>query len=262
MSRTSLLLVVVLTGLVGCSEPDRPWALKWEDDFTGQAGALPNRVNWRFDVGTDWGNAQLEYDTDRASNASLDGKGNLAIVARAESFQGSGYTSARLTTKGLHEEKYGRFEAHMKLPTGRGIWPAFWLLGANVDQIGWPQTGEIDIMEYRGQEPSVINGTLHGPGYSAINGFTRRFVLEDGRFDNDFHTFSVEWDEDQVRWSVDEHLYHEVKRSYVPGKWVFDYPFYLILNFAVGGGYVGAPDGGTVFPQTMLVDWVRVYTRG
>jgi beta-glucanase (GH16 family) len=261
MHRRFVVLLLSLLGVLGCTEPEGPWVLKWEDDFAGAAGALPNKANWRFDVGTDWGNAQLEYDTDRASNASLDGAGNLAITARQESFQGRNYTSARITTKGLQEFKYGRFEARIKLPAGRGIWPAFWLLGANIDMVGWPQTGEIDVMEYRGQEPSVVIGSLHGPGYSGGNALTRRFTLEDGRFDAGFHDFTVEWDEDQVKWKVDGKLYHEIKRSYPPGKWVFDHPFYIILNVAVGGGFVGPPDGSTTFPQVMLVDWVRVYQR-
>ena len=194
-------------------------------------GALPNQSNWRFDVGTDWGNAQLEFDTDRASNASLDGSGHLVITARQESFRGSGYTSARLTTQGKQEFKYGRFEARIKMPSGRGIWPAFWLLGANEDVVGWPQAGEIDIMEYRGQEPSVVNGTLHGPGYSGINGFTRRYLLGGARFDADYHDFTVEWDEDQIKWKVDGQTYHEIKRSYVPGAWVYDHPFYICLLY-------------------------------
>ena len=262
MRPVAFLTLVSLLGALGCSsEPDGPWVLAWEDDFSGTAGALPNQSNWRFDVGTDWGNAQLEYDTDRASNASLDGAGHLAITARQESYKGSAYTSARLTTQGKQEFKYGRFEARIKMPSGRGIWPAFWLLGANEDVVGWPKAGEIDIMEYRGQEPSIVNGTLHGPGYSGINAFTRRFTLDGARFDSDYHDFTVEWDEDQVKWKVDGHLYHEMKRSYVPGEWVFDHPFYIILNVAVGGGYVGSPDGSTTFPQSMLVDWVRVYRR-
>lgn len=261
MTSLPRILPLLLALVTGCTEPDKPWVLAWEDDFTGVQGTLPNAANWRFDVGTDWGNAQLEYDTDRASNASLDGAGNLAITARQESFRGQNYTSARITTQALKEFKYGRFEARIRLPVGRGIWPAFWLLGADEDVVGWPQTGEIDVMEYRGQEPNIVHGTLHGPGYSAANGMTRRYVLPDGRFDAGFHEFAVEWDEDQIQWKVDGTVYHEIKRSYVPGKWVFDKPFYIILNVAVGGGYVGPPDGSTVFPQTMLVDWVRVYRR-
>lgn len=262
MNRRIAVLALSLAAAPGCStEPDGPWVLAWEDEFSGVAGALPNQSNWRFDVGTDWGNAQLEYDTDRANNASLDGAGHLVITARQESFQGRGYTSARLTTQGKQEFKYGRFEARIKMPSGRGIWPAFWLLGANEDVVGWPQAGEIDIMEYRGQEPSVVHGSLHGPGYSGGNAFTRAFTLDGGRFDSDYHDFTVEWDEDQITWKVDGRTYHEIKRSYVPGAWVFDHPFYIILNVAVGGGYVGPPDGSTTFPQSMLVDWVRVYRR-
>ncbi len=261
MNRFGSLLTFCLLGLVGCTEPDGPWVLAWEDDFQGAAGALPSQANWRFDVGEDWGNAQLEYDTDRATNASLDGAGHLRITARQESYKGRGYTSARINTQGLHEQKYGRFEARIKLPSGRGIWPAFWLLGANKDVVGWPQSGEIDILEYRGQEPSVAIGSLHGPGYSGGQALTRRYVLPEGRFDADFHDFTVEWDEDQIKWKVDGQLYHEIKRSYVPGDWVFDHPFYIIMNLAVGGGFVGSPDGSTTFPQTMLVDYVRVYKR-
>lgn len=251
--------VIAMAGLAACSEPTQAWKIVWQDEFDGAAGALPNVSNWRFDVGEDWGNAQLEYDTDRASNASLDGAGHLVITARQESYKGRGYTSARITTQGKREQRYGRFEARIKMPSGRGLWPAFWMLGANEDVVGWPQTGEIDVMEYRGQEPTVIHGTLHGPGYSGIKAFTRRFELQAARFDQDFHDFTVEWDEDQVSWRVDGHLYHRIKRNYVPGDWVFDHPFYLILNLAVGGGYVGPPDGSTTFPQTMVVDWVRVY---
>jgi beta-glucanase (GH16 family) len=135
------------------------------------------------------------------------------------------------------------------------------LLGANEDVVGWPQSGEIDVMEYRGQEPSVVLGSLHGPGYSGGRAFTRSFTLNGGRFDADYHIFSVEWNEDQIKWKVDGATYHEIKRSYVPGAWVFDHPFYIILNVAVGGGFVGSPDGSTTFPQSMLVDWVRVYQR-
>ncbi|HEX4932983.1 MAG TPA: glycoside hydrolase family 16 protein, partial [Gemmatimonadaceae bacterium] len=212
MKRCLALLSLSLAAALGCStEPDGPWVLAWEDDFTGAAGALPNQANWRFDVGTDWGNAQLEYDTDRASNASLDGAGHLAITARQESFQGRAYTSARITTQGRKEFKYGRFVARIKLPSGRGIWPAVWLLGANEDVVGWPQSGEIDVMEYRGQEPSVVHGSLHGPGYSGGRAFTRAFTLQGARFDADYHEFSVEWDDEQIVWRVDGVTYHEIK---------------------------------------------------
>jgi beta-glucanase (GH16 family) len=265
----SLFTLVLLP--FGACEDDAPagldddregWTLVWSDEFEGPAGQLPDPAFWRFDVGTDWGNAQLEFDTDRAENVSLDGNGNLAITAREESYQGQPYTSGRITTQDLVEPRYGLIEARLKLPSGKGLWPAFWLLGADFDTVGWPQCGEIDIMEYRGQEPSIVHGTLHGPGYSAINGVTQAYYLEGGRFDTEFHVFSVEWQEGSIRWYVDGVPFRVVNRSDVPGEWVFDDPFYIILNVAVGGGYVGPPGPDTTFPQTMLVDWVRVWERG
>lgn len=259
MPRTVLLLSALLL-VSGCDSPVTPeWSLAWSDEFDGAAGALPNTAHWRFDVGTDWGNKQLEYDTDRATNASLDGAGHLLITARRESYQGSAYTSARLTTAGKHEFRHGKVEARMKLPSGQGMWPAFWMLGANYPTAGWPQAGEIDIMEFRGQEPTVIHGTLHGPGYSGTAGFTRAHTLASGRFDTEFHVFTVEWLGDRIDWFVDGELFQRIKRTYAPGTWVFDDDFYVILNLAVGGNYVGAPNAGTPFPQSVVVDYVRVY---
>jgi beta-glucanase (GH16 family) len=263
------LLFIVVMAPAGC-EDDTPlgldedrdeWVLVWADEFEGPAGQLPDPGNWRFDVGTDWGNAQLEYDTDRPENASLDGTGNLAITARKESFQGSGYTSARITTKGLYEPQGGLIEARIRLPSGKGIWPAFWLLGANIDTVPWPGCGEIDVMEFRGQEPNVVQGSLHGPGYSGDNPVTSKYFLANDGFNTDFHVFSVEWKKNSISWFVDGTRYRTVTRSEVPGEWVYDHPFYIILNVAVGGNFVGFPGPDTVFPQTMLVDWVRVYER-
>jgi len=249
--------------LAGCGGPTDDqsveWRLVWQDEFDGPAGQSPDLTRWQYDIGTDWGNAQLEYDTNRPENVSLDGAGHLAITAREESYLGSNYTSARITTSGQFEPTYGRFEARIRLPTGRGIWPAFWLLGANIGTIGWPACGEIDIMEYRGQEPSINHGSLHGPGYSGGGAVTRRFDLVGDRFDTGFHRFAVEWGVDYVNWMIDDTTYHSVESSDLPGQWVFDHPFYIILNVAVGGGFVGPPDASTSFPQTMLVDWVRVY---
>lgn len=263
MTRWLSLLSAAVIGLAGCStgpEPLTNLTLVWEDNFDGAAGQLPNPANWQFDVGTDWGNSQLEYDTDRASNASLDGNGHLVITARQESYMGSAYTSARITTEGRHEQEQGRFEARIRIPTSRGMWPAFWMLGANLPEVGWPQAGEIDIMENFGREPSKVMGTLHGPGYSGGNSIGRTYELVGSQFDADFHIFAVEWSSDEINWFVDSTLYFSVKASSPPGAWVFDHPFYLILNLAVGGGPPGPPDASTVFPQTMLVDWVRVYS--
>ncbi len=246
----------------GCERnPDPGWVLTWSDEFEGPAGQLPDPANWAFDIGTDWGNNQLEWDTDRPENVSLDGEGRLAITAREEAYEGQPYTSGRIKTSGLFEQQEGRFEARIKLPTGAGIWPAFWMLGNDFEEIGWPQCGEIDIMEYRGQEPTVVLGSIHGPGYSGAASLTGRYDLVGGRFDTEFHTFAVEWTRESITWFVDDTAYHRVRPPDVDGEWVYDHPFFILLNVAVGGGFVGTPTDATTFPQTMLVDWVRVYGR-
>ena len=236
--------------------------LVWADEFDGSAGQPPDPSRWAFDIGTDWGNRQLEFDTDRPENVSLDGNGNLAITARRESYEGRRYTSGRIKTLGLFERRGGRFEARIDLPSGRGVWPAFWLLGADFPSVGWPQCGEIDVMEFRGQEPSVIHGSLHGPGYSGGGGVTNSYTAENARYDTGFHVYAIEWTSDGIKWFVDDLLYHSVRRDDTPGAWVFDHPFFILLNVAVGGTFVGAPGLDTTFPQTMLVDWVRVYDLG
>ncbi len=172
---------------------------------------------------------------------------------------GSVYTSGRITTKGKFEQAYGRFETRAQMPFGQGIWPAFWMLGADIDVVNWPQCGEIDILEYRGQEPTIIHGSLHGPGYSGGNPVTETFQYTNDRFDNGFHIFAVEWFEDRIDFYVDGNLYQRVTSDQTPGEWVYDDPFFMILNVAVGGSFVGSPNGDTRFPQTMLVDYVRVY---
>jgi len=235
--------------------------LVWQDEFDGPAGELPDPSKWNFDIGTDWGNAQLEYDTARPENVSLDGDGHLAITAREETYQGSSYTSGRIHTQGSFAHTRGRFEARIQLPVGQGIWPAFWMLGDDFGTVGWPACGEIDIMEYRGQEPNVVHGSLHGPGYSGGGAVTGRFVLSGNGFDAGFHTFAIEWDQDNISWYVDGQVYQRRSAADLPSgmRWVYDHPFFLILNVAVGGHFVGSPDATTQFPQTMLVDWVRVY---
>ncbi len=246
-----------------CNEEDTPeqpnWQLVWQDEFDGAAGELPDASKWSFDIGTDWGNQQLEYDTDRPENASTDGNGNLVITAREENFAGRAYTSARIKTQGKFEQTYGRFEARLKTPFGPGLWPAFWLLGANIDEVSWPQCGEIDIMELRGQEPSIIHGSLHGPGNFGGDALTASYSLTNDRFDSDFHIFAVEWGEDYINYLVDDEVYYTITPDDLNGEWVFDHDFFIILNVAVGGNYVGFPSPQTPFPQTMTVDYVRVY---
>ena len=257
------LAVVVAAVGPGCTSVTtaEPVVIVWSDEFDGPAGQSPDSTRWTFDIGTDWGNDQLEYDTARTENVSLDGNGNLAITAREESYQGQDYTSGRIKTQGLFARARGRFEARIKLPIGQGIWPAFWLLGSDIDPVGWPQCGEIDIMEYRGQLPSVVSGALHGPGYSGGNSIGGAFTLDQGTFNDDFHVFAVDWSTNSITWSVDDQEYMTIRPEDLPTgtEWVFNDEFFIILNVAVGGNYVGPPNASTTFPQTMLIDYVRVY---
>ena len=243
----------------------KPLVLAWQDEFDGPAGQPPDTITkWRYDIGTHWGNVQLEYDTNRPENVSLDGMGHLTIIARREDYLGRAYTSARINTRGRFEQTRGRFEARMKLPSGQGLWPAFWLLGGDIDRAPWPACGEIDIMEYRGQEPRIVHGALHGPGYSGGSALTHAFELPLGRFDTGFHVFALDWSADRITWFVDDIAYKSATPADLPPgtRWVFDHPFFVILNVAVGGNYVGGPGPGTTFPQTMTVDYVRVYAAG
>lgn len=245
----------------------RTWELMWSDEFDGEAGTLPDSATWTMEIGGNgWGNQEHQYYTNRAENASLDGQGNLAIVAREENpgnytchYGLCRYTSARLISRDKVEFTYGRVEARIKVPFGQGIWPAFWMLGANFQSVGWPNSGEIDVMEHIGKEPRNVHGTIHGPGYSGGGGITGRIQLDEDVSD-DFHVFAVDWDPGAIRWYVDGQLYHAVSASDLDGRqWVFDHDFFLLLNVAVGGQWPGYPDETTQFPQTMLVDYVRVY---
>lgn len=249
----------------GAAAPDAAsgWTLTWSDEFNGAAGA-PDSSKWGYDVGGGgWGNNELEYYTSRVENATLDGAGHLQIIARAESFMGSAYTSARLNTSGKFAQAYGRFEARVRIPFGQGLWPAFWTLGDNIGTAGWPTCGELDIMENVGREPAVNHGSAHGPGYSGGNPLTAIYTLPSGKLSDDYHLYAIEWQPNEVRWYVDDQLYETRTPADVPaGKvWVYDHPFFIILNVAVGGTFPGAPDGTTTFPQTMSVDWVRVYQK-
>jgi beta-glucanase (GH16 family) len=242
----------------------------WSDEFDGPAGASFDRTKWTADVGgSGFGNQEREFYTTRPENVALDGEGHLVITARAElpspdfsCWYGScRYTSARLKTQGLMSQAYGRFEARIRIPRGQGLWPAFWMLGNDVDTAGWPTSGEIDVMENVGREPLVVHGTLHGPGYSGSNGISSTEGLVSGAFADDFHVFAVAWWPSEIRWYMDGIMYHRVASRELPtgGTWVFDHPFFLLLNVAVGGAWPGDPDGSTSFPQTMVVDYVRVY---
>lgn len=264
----SFFLLVFALHLSSCgtdsNNSDDDWELVWSDEFEGETGELPNSSNWTYDIGrgsNGWGNQELQYYTDRPENVSMDGDGNLVITARRETFDDAQFTSARVKTENLFEHAYGRFEARLKTPYGPGLWPAFWMLGSNIETVGWPQSGEIDIMELRGQLPSEIGGALHGPGYSAGNAISQSYVLPNNRFDTDYHIFAVEWSENRIDYYVDDVRYQTINQRDVPGEWVFDQPFFIILNVAVGGTYVGPPSDQTPFPQTMTIDYVRVYEQ-
>lgn len=261
--QSAVLLFAVI--LWGCERDNfqklekRNWQITWSDEFNGLAGQLPDASKWTFDLGTGqdgWGNSELQSYTNSPANISLDDQGNMVITAINE---GNRFTSARIKTQGLFAQQYGRFEARIKTPYGPGIWPAFWMLGENIETEPWPACGEIDIMELRGQEPHIIHGTIHGPGYSGGNPVTGSYALVNDRFDNDFHLFAIEWDKDKIDFFVDDYLYQRIERGDVPGEWVYDQPFFILINLAVGGNYVGFPTAQTPFPQKMYIDYVRVY---
>ncbi|MGC9357254.1 MAG: glycoside hydrolase family 16 protein [Anaerolineae bacterium] len=254
-----LIAVVVGFWLTSCSTPVSPWLLVWSDEFDGES---IDPENWTYDIGgSGWGNAELQYYTDRPENARIE-DGQLIIEARRETerFQGREYTSARIKTQGLQTWTYGRIEARIQIPRGQGIWPAFWMLGEDIATNSWPGCGEIDIMENIGREPKIIHGTVHGPGYSGANGVGNSYRHPEGAaFADDFHLYAVEWEPEEIRWYVDDEHYGTVTREDVPGEWVYDHPFFLILNVAVGGHWPGYPDDTTPFPQQMRIDYVRIY---
>jgi len=272
----SVLMALLISGILmfnlSCSTDDTQTVVNFtkitmQDEF--DTDGAPNQAIWSYDIGngTDgWGNQELQYYTDRPENVTIN-NGVLIITARKESFEGSSYTSAKLLTRGRFEQQYGRFEARMRLPYGKGMWPAFWMLGTSCDtsggraELSWPACGEIDIMENRGSSPAILSGALHGPGYSGGNAIVKEFNLENDRLDTGFHIFGIEWGPDYINYYVDDVLYNQITPEYedLDGEWVFNKPFYIIINLAVGGTFDGSPNEETVFPQSMLIDYVRVY---
>jgi beta-glucanase (GH16 family) len=269
-SAAAILLVAAGTGAAGmlAQSANANWVLTWSDEFDGADGSAPDPAKWSMETGGGgWGNNELEYYTARRTNSRVE-KGNLVIDALQEKFTGPDgvtreYTSARLKTEKLFTQKYGKFEARIRIPKGQGMWPAFWMLGDDISAAGWPACGEIDIMENVGFEPGKIHGTIHGPGYSGGKSLGAPYALPSGNVADDFHVFAVEWEPNEIRFYADGHLYETRTPADLPAgtRWVFDHPFFLILNVAVGGGWPGNPDASTKFPQQMLVDYVRVYSR-
>jgi len=244
------------------------WKLVWSDEFDGDK---IDSSKWGFEVNGDGGgNGEMQYYTDRPSNAHVE-NGHLIITARKEDFRGPDnkskhYTSARMNTKGKFSWKYGRFEARIKMPKGKGIWPAFWMMPQDSVYGGWARSGELDIVEVIGHQPNIAYGTLHyGDSWPHNTHTGDKFTLPSGDFSEDFHVFAVEWEEGVVRWYIDGQLYETQTKWYTNGGKFpapFDQNFFIIFNLAVGGAWPGPPSAQTVFPQTMDVDYVRVYQSG
>jgi beta-glucanase (GH16 family) len=263
LSRVFLLLLATLA-----AQAQSPrWHLTWSDEFNAPNGTPPDPANWNIVTGgKGFGNQELETYTARPANIQQQ-DGNLVITARKEDLIGPdgvarNYTSARINTQNHFAQKYGRFEARIKIPSGQGIWPAFWMLGDDHDTAHWPNCGEIDILETIG-ETDAVHSTIHGKGYSGGKSISTKFTLPAGQqVDTDFHLYSVEWSPTDIKFFFDDHLIVERTPASLPPntKWAFDHPFYVLLNLAVGGNWPGNPDATTVFPQQMLVDYVRVYT--
>jgi len=269
------LLTVLLAAASARSQNTSGWKLVWSDEFNGAAGTAPDPANWNYDLGGGgWGNGELETYTNSPNNVFQDGSGNLVIRAIRDA--AGGYTSARLQTGNPGAStrttdlswQYGRVEARIKLPFGKGVWPAFWMLGEDIATVSWPACGEVDIMENFGtfnNNVSVNNGTAHGPGYSGAGGIGKAYTLPFGeKVADDFHVYAVEWSQDSVEWFVDGASFHRITPASLPAgtKWVFNAPFFLLLNLAIGGpaSFLGTPDPAAPFPpQDMLVDYVRVY---
>ena len=245
--------------------------LAFKDEFNQTANTPVDSSKWTAETGGyGWGNKELQYYTNSTENAGHDGQGNLVIKAiklnpplNLTCWYGQcQYTSARLITKGKFDRKYGRFEARIKIARGQGMWSAFWMLGNNIDKVGWMNCGEIDILENIGREPSTVHGTIHGPGYSGANGISGSYASPDNKkFADDFHVYATEWSKNKIAFYVDGTLYKTITPQNLPaGKtWVFEHPFFMILNLAIGGDWGGIPDATTVFPGEMMIDYVRVY---
>lgn len=285
----ALVCLVSIIVILSCESDEKQtvttkFNLVFEDEF--DVNGTPDASKWSFDIGKGplndgWGNNELQF---YKSENTIVQNGYLIITARSEAFGGLNYTSSRLKSRNKFEQKYGRFEARIKLPQGKGMFPAFWLLGENfceaqiqngnevicdsslpnyeTGNVLWPQCGEIDIMEYLGSKPTEVFGTIHGPGFSGGNSITKKYNLANDRFDTGFHVFGVEWTENYINWYVDDVLYSQITRQDIEekgGEWVFDNSFYMLLNLAVGGNLPGSPNATTTYPQRMIVDYVRVY---
>lgn len=261
---TALLSALALSASAGCSvlpgEPER--ALLWEDNFDGAAGSFPDQSSWSPETGGGgWGNEELQTYTADPTNVALDGQGHLVITARAtgEGDQ-TAWTSARITTFGKRTFTYGRIEVRAHIPSGAGIWPAAWMLGQNIQDVGWPRTGEIDIIESIGDATKALQ-TLHGPRADDSHWYDTTTTPMDRPLSEDFHTYSAEWTPEGITFAIDGQVTATKTPENIPegAQWPFTDPQYILLNVAVGGRLPGPPDAATPRTAPMLVDWVRAY---
>jgi beta-glucanase (GH16 family) len=256
------------TGGTVVTPPATQLNIVWDDEFNQPDGSSPDPTKWGYDTGAWPDNSELEYYTTRTNNARIEG-GRLVIEADQESYGGRSYTSARLKTQYKGSWTYGRMEARIQIPRGQGIWPAFWMLGTNIDSVSWPTCGEVDIMENIGKvsDQGTDHGTIHGPqnggDYNGGSGVGGTYTLPSGALADNFHIYAVQWTPNQIQFFLDTNLFFTATPASLPGggTWVFSQPQFFILNVAVGGQWPGNPDGTTVFPQQMLVDYVRVYQQ-
>lgn len=249
MKRTLLVLIVICS----LQPANAQWKLVWSDEFS--YNGLPDPAKWTNEVGFIRNNELQYYTKNRIENAEVK-DGFLYITARKENYDKAGYTSASITTDGLYSFTYGRAEARMKLPKGQGMWPAFWMLGQNIHEVNWPRCGEIDIMEHINSE-DVLYGTLHWHNQKHVSSGTKTACTV-----GEFHIYSIEWDAKTIKWFLDGKQYHEVSIENGDNSTEeFHKPFYLILNLAVGGEWPKNPDSSTVFPDNVVVDYVRVYQK-
>ena len=252
--------------ILACAPPEAvfstDYTLIWQESFDGEAGSRPAQETWELQTGGGgWGNSQLEHNTNRSENAQLTGTGELMIIAREEPYGGNDYTSARLRSKESFDPIFGRFEARIKVPEGAGLWPAFWLLGSDYEEVSWPLCGEIDIMEFNGGEPNQMFTTVHGPGYSGGSGVGQTHRLQEGSFSDGYFIYSVDIDPEHISWYLDDKLIYSVSSGDLPAQapWVLDNGMKILLNLAVGGHFVSPPTDPEAFPAVMYVDWVRFW---
>jgi beta-glucanase (GH16 family) len=261
------LLVAEIQPAPGPARPARDTTVSyaWRDEFNGPKGKLPDPRKWRFETGYGWGDHELQSYTDRRANASLDGRGHLAITARRERYTGAdgrtaNYTSARINSRAKFEFAYGRVEARIRVARGHGLLPAFWALGSNFEKAGWPAAGEIDVMEVNGRQPFTVHGTLHGPRADGQEYSLEATARKSVPLARGFHVYAISWSPGRIAFRIDGEVYAVQRRSNLPpgAIWSFDHPFFLLLNVAVGPRWLGPPDATTPWPARMLVDWVRV----